>query len=338
MANTVPLGVGLYGTNGHQVQRQLEKHPSARLVATCDVPAEALPESLRGDGEVQAWQSLDGLLRDPRVDLISFCSRRRADQAKQCIAALKAGKHVYAEKPCALTEADLDAILDAAASSGRIFHEMAGTAFEEPYFSMRQVIAAGTIGNVVQVLAQKSYPWHERRPSDECVDGGLTMQVGVHAARMVEHVAGVRVEEVQAVETTLGDPAGGLGLRMAAGMLLTLENGGIASVIANYLNPKGIGRWGNEELRVFGTEGMLEATDGGTRTRLIVGKVDRGAIPTGSPKDFFSRIVDEITRGEPMPLTLEQELHPTRVVIRASECAKKRVEAPHCFSVWQART
>lgn len=46
---------------------------------------------------------------------------------------------------------------------------------------------------MVQVIAEKSYPYHERRPRDEDVDGGLILQCGVHAMRFVEHVAGACV-------------------------------------------------------------------------------------------------------------------------------------------------
>ena len=66
---------------------------------------------------------LDELLADPQVEIISLCSPRRADQARDAIRCLKAGKHVYAEKPAALTEWKLDEILTAAKESGREFHE-----------------------------------------------------------------------------------------------------------------------------------------------------------------------------------------------------------------------
>lgn len=337
MMSSVPLGVALYGKNGHQIQSLLEKHPEARVVAIAEMTRDSLPQGLRNSAEIREYPTLEGLLGDSRVDIVSFCSPRRSEQAQQCIAALRAGKHVYAEKPCALTEDDMDAILLAAKQGNRIFHEMAGTAFEHPYLAMRQIMAAGTLGTVVQVFAQKSYPWHAARPCDEDVDGGLTTQAGVHAVRMIEHVAGVRVASVQAMQTTLGDPAGGLGLRMAAAMLLELENGGVASVIANYLNPRGIGRWGNEELRIFGSAGMLESTDGGTRTRLVVGNEDRGALPAGESRDYFDYMIAEIRRGEPMPLTLEEELHPTRIVLQARDAALAHSQKSKSLSASQAR-
>ena len=109
---------------------------------------------------------------------------------------------------------------------------------------------------------------------------------------------------------------------MATSLVMTLENGGVASVIANYLNPKGFGRWGNEHLRIFGTLGFVEATDGGARTRLVVGEEDRGETDSSAPgKDYFDFYVDSLLNLHPMPFSLEDELHPTRMTIRA----KRRV-------------
>jgi len=312
------LGVGLFGLNGHQVHGQLANHRRAQLVATADVDGAALPPALASDGSISHYQTFDELLADARVELVVLCSRRRSDQAGQAIRAMAAGKHVYAEKPCAMREADIDDMLTVAARYGRHFHEMAGTAFEQPYRAMRRMVAEGRIGLVVQVLAQKSYPYHDRRPQDEAIDGGLIGQNAVHALRFIEHISGVQAVEITAVETALGNPVAGGGLRMASSLMMRLANGGIASAIANYLNPPGFGLWGNEMVRVFGTQGMIEATDGGRHTRAVVGAHDLGPIDTSEGSiDYFDAFVDALLDGAPMPMSLEEELHPTRMVLRA---------------------
>ncbi len=317
----MPIGVALYGDNGHQVHNELPQQPRARLVATAAFDASKLPSGL-ATGDVRHYDSLDDILRDERVDLVCLCSPRRRGQAADAMRCLQAGKHVYAEKPCAMTEKELDALIDTANRTGKRFHEMAGTAFEQPYFAMRQVVQSGVIGTVVQVLAQKSYPYHDARPQDEEVDGGLILQNGVHALRMVEHVAGVRITGISAVQTKLGNPCEGE-LHMATTMMMRLANGGVACAIANYLNPRGFGIWGNETLRIFGTLGMVEATDGGTRTRLVVGSEDRGPLDTSAnAPTYLSRLLASLTGGPPMPLSLEEELSPTRWVIRARESAR----------------
>jgi len=317
----VSIGIGIYGTNGHQIG--LVDDGLGRVVAAAALSPDALPASLPDD--IVRHQTLNDLLGDSRVELVSLCSPRRRDQAAHAIQALRAGKHVYAEKPCAMDESQLDAILRASRESGRLFHEMAGTAFGQPYFAMREVVRAGRIGEVVQVICEKSYPWHDRRPQDEEIDGGLIGQNAIHALRFVEHVAGVCVRSVEALETGMGNPVKGGGLRMAASLALQLENGGLASVSANYLNPRGTGVWGDESLRILGTLGIVESHHGGKETRLVIGGTDHGPLDISAPGiDFLSAYLRTISGHGEMPLTLEEELSPTRWVIRAKQDAARR--------------
>lgn len=310
------LRIGLYGRNGHQIQNKLNGHPDAELCAVC-FPGECpqMPENVR------VYATLEEMLADESVDLISLCSPKRADQAVDAIACLCAGKHVYAEKPAALSEAELDEILRTADETGREFHEMADSIFYEPFWSVKKIVRSGEIGEVVQVYAQKSYPSNfDKRPCDEETDGGLIRWVGIHAVRFVEHITGIFVKDVHAMETHFGS---GTGIFTAASLAMSLENGGVASIAMNYLNPKGFPGWGNETVRVFGTRGMVELTDGGKRTHLYTdcdeGEVD---VTTSDCLDYFDLLMRHFRHGDALPLNREEEFHPLRVVIRAKEAAE----------------
>jgi hypothetical protein len=135
--------------------------------------------------------------------------------------------------------------------------------------------------------------------------------------RFVEHVAGVKVAEIAAVETQLGNPGDG-DLRMATSLMIRLANGGVASVLCNYLNPPAFGPWGNETLRIFGTEGFVEAVDGGTKTRLVLNEEDRGPLDLSRPnRSYLDLYLASLTGPSLMPMALEDEVHPTRMLIRA---------------------
>ena len=317
------LGIGLYGTNGHQIDHSLVDNPRVKLVALAAYDEKYLPEVFKNDTGIRRYATLDEMLANDEVQIVSLCSSRRRDQAQDSIRCLRAGKHAYAEKPCAMTEEDLDALLEAAKSSGVVFREMGGTAFVQPFITIREIVQAGTIGEVIQVFAQKSYPNFESRPQDEDIDGGLTMQAGIHGVRMIENAACQRISEVRAFETQLCNPHPGE-LRIATSCMMRLENGGVATMLANYLNPKdGFGFWGNDQLRVFGTQGMVEAVDGATRTRLVLRDKDCGPLDLSAPGlDYLNAFFDEIEGKPTMPLSLEEELHSTRVVIQARESAR----------------
>ena len=56
------IRLGLYGSNGHQINHKLTDHPDAELVAVSKLSAAAmenLPETVR------IYESLDAMLRDP---------------------------------------------------------------------------------------------------------------------------------------------------------------------------------------------------------------------------------------------------------------------------------
>ncbi|MCL1856751.1 MAG: Gfo/Idh/MocA family oxidoreductase [Kiritimatiellaeota bacterium] len=323
------IPVGLWGSNGHQIHGVVERYPELKVVA---FGAFADDAALRAQyPEAVPCATYEALLDVPGVRLVSLCSPLRGDQAGQAIAALKRGIHVYAEKPCCTTEAELDNVIAVAATGGAIFHEQAGTVCDQPWWAMRQIAQSGQLGDIVQVVAQKSYPFQDWRPLSETVDGGLTAQSGVHALRLVEHVTGIRIATIDALETSLGETRPGSDLKMASSMMGRLDNGGLFSATANYLNQPGVGTWGNEMLRVFGTHGMLEACDGGTRTRLVLGNDDCGTLDTSAqPPDWLRCFLDQILHGTPMPFDLATELHPTRMVLRAHHAAQPEEPVPHC--------
>ncbi len=319
MSNVVK--VALHGVNGHQIQSRFPGCPGAELVGLSAFPDERVPAALAG---VPRFASLPELLAGSDAELVVLCSPRRAEQAGEAIACLEAGRHVYAEKPSALVETDLDAICAAADRSGRRYCEMGGVYGQQPYQEMRRLVQAGAIGEVVQVFSQKCYPWFDQRPADEAIDGGLLLQVGVYNARFVEHVAGRRIRAIQAVETRLGNPQPASECRMAVSMTMQLDNGGVASALANYLNPIQSRCWGYEILRLFGTAGIVESCADGGQARLLRRGQEPEALDLAAPnQDQFRLLIGNLLGQNELPMTMGDELAPTRWVIRARQASRQ---------------
>ena len=319
------LRVGIYGANGHQIWNFLEGYDRVDFVASAAVPSAKLEryEKFRNKS-LLLFDSLDDMLSSCELDLICLCSPVRREQAKDAIKVLRAGVSVYAEKPAALSEAELEEILEAAKQSKGEFHEIADSAFTEPYSTMQSLIKEGKIGKVVQIYAQKSYrKGFKNRPNDADVDGGLTRQAGIHAARFIEHVCGMRIKDVRTFETSLGAPEEKPDLITASSVIMTIENGGVASMCLNYFNPQSFNSWGNETVRAFGTAGMIEITDGGMRTHLYTDDGDEGEfVFTEEPKHFFKHLCEHLLDGTPMPFSRDEELSPLRTIIRAKEASR----------------
>jgi predicted dehydrogenase len=312
-----PLRFACWGSNGHQVSEALRSNPIAQLVAVGAMPAPDWAPDL------PVFDCLEALLKHGTADIISLCSPRRADQATDAMRCLAAGRHVLAEKPCALNECDLDRLITAARTHRVVFHEMAGTAFVHPWRALTRLIREERLGTILQISAQKSYPMHNLRPQDEDIDGGLLCQVGIHALRFIEHACGIRIAGIEAWESRHGNPIPGGNLRTSAAMLVHSKQGVIANIAINYGNPPGFGSWGDDQLRIWGTLGMAEITRGARHSRVVIGEQDHGPlIKSDSDIDWLQAMCTEIQDGSPFPISLEDELSPTRWIIRAKSTAK----------------
>lgn len=314
------IKIGIYGDNGHQITREIQNNPEINAV----IVAEACCKNEGKTGGV-IYNSLDEMLENDEIELVSLCSPKRSTQAEDAIKCLNAGKHVYAEKPCAFTLKEIEDIKEAAERNNCHFHEMAVTAFAYPYFEIMQAVKGGEIGTVINAAVQKSYPLSLNiRPQDEDIDGGLTLQVGIHAMRMIEHLTGLRITDISAFETGLGNPESG-NLKTAVSFSMLLENGATAASVANYLNPKNaLKKHGHECVRIFGDKGMIETLDGAREARIVLNSGEiRQISPSAECKSYLSQYIDALTNNAKMPFSFDEELHSLKAVIKAKEYIAK---------------
>jgi len=324
------LRMAFFGTNGHQPTGAVGSLDGVVVVGVAEMPESTLAglkeKVPNAYGQATRYESLAELLDKAKPDLISIASPRRDEQHAHTVAALEAGAHVYAEKPLATTIEGLDAIADAAYRTGRQVRSMTGMIYAPVFREIKRLVDTGSLGQVVQVLAQKSYPYHDGRPQDNGVDGGLIRQTSTHAISFVRYVTGLEFEEVFAHSTGLGNPHDGE-LQMAAQVSARLTGGALCTLVLNYCNPKGIGFWGNDQLRVHGTGGMAETMDGGTRSLLAIGegKAAALAIPemVGGYDELLREYVRHLRDGSPMLLSQRDSLAISRVAIRAQESADR---------------
>ncbi len=307
------LGIAIYGGNGHQINEDMIKEAGGVLTGICEADADKFPGAA-------VYKSAEDMLSDERVSLVSVCAPLRSEQYGIIAACLNARKHVYAEKPSVMTTEELDSLLVLADKTGLIFCEQNFVTMDVPYNKALEIVSSGVLGDIVQVFAQKSYPYGDWRPQDERKDGGLIMQNALYGLRFIEHIAGMKITALSAIETGYGNPRDG-GLMMAASIQMRLANGGIGTVVANYLNQPGTGVWGNEELRIFGTKGYL-------RTDMQNGSV---YVYTDGVQEYpFERGVRQLTvladcikAGKPYPIPPERLTHPTRLAILAKRSASE---------------
>lgn len=314
------VGIACHGLAGHQIIHCMKDLRRARLVALSGVDEEAFGE-LRNQFPVEFADahfaaSYADVLANPEVDLVSLCSDRRVDQSAQAESALDAGKHVLAEKPMATDLEALEQLREAWQASQAHLWTMTSMVYLPAVRGLKQVVDSGVLGEIVQVYAMKSYPYRDTRPQDRGVDGGI-MQSGIHAFSLIGFTTGLGFGEMVAHDTGTGNPGDGE-LQMAANVSCRLSSGALASVVCNYCNPPGIGCWGNDQIRIHGTEGMVEMVDGFTRRSLCVGDGEPTTFADDdSPPHYPQDMIDAILDGTPTLLTEEAGFDFTEAALRA---------------------
>jgi predicted dehydrogenase len=172
-------------------------YPGAELVVVAnhrEPSARAFAER-HGIPEVTTdWRSLAD--RDD-VDA-AVVATPNALHAEQSIAFLDAGKHVLVEKPMAVSLAECDAMIDAAARSGASLMVAHNWRFRDEVIAMRDRIASGALGEVVKT---RGYGVHANwGPEGWFVEpalagGGALVDMGVHAIDTARFVLGDPVPE-----------------------------------------------------------------------------------------------------------------------------------------------
>jgi UDP-N-acetylglucosamine 3-dehydrogenase len=117
MINVAILGAGFMGAAHATNYRALEGSVRVKTVASRTLErAGRIAETVGAE----ATTDLDAAIRDPEVDAVDIClpTPLHRDAAERAFAA---GKHVFLEKPIALTPEDADTIIRAAEQSGRLF-------------------------------------------------------------------------------------------------------------------------------------------------------------------------------------------------------------------------
>ena len=200
------IGVGLIGTGFMgkchamaygAVKAVFGDVPAIERVALCDVD-EVRTARLAGEfGFAKAVTNWRDLLSDPAIALISITSPNGLHR-EMAVAALEAGKHVWCEKPMALTLADAEAMTAAAARAKGQATALGYGYLRNPALQYaRTLIAEGAIGEVFDFrgsvdedyMADPDLPWSWRLTRKEAGLGTLG-DLTVHLVSLAQELMG----------------------------------------------------------------------------------------------------------------------------------------------------
>ncbi len=202
------------------------------LVAAADPRSEAR-QQFTGDFPGKAYETAEELCSDPTVEAV-YVATPHQHHARHAILAAQHGKHLLIEKPLALTLDDCEAITQAARVAGVYLIVGHSHSFDAPVQQLRAFVLSGAFGAVrmINAINYTDYLYRPRRPEelDTVRGGGAVYNQAAHQVDIVRFVAGAQVTSVRAL-TGAWDRARPTEGAYAA--LLTLANGGFASLTYN---------------------------------------------------------------------------------------------------------
>ncbi|MCC9054484.1 Gfo/Idh/MocA family oxidoreductase [Microbacterium sp. F2E] len=151
-------------------------------------------------GIAHAHGSYEALVADPEVDIVYVASPHSHHLAHATLA-LEAGKHVLIEKAVTLDADEAIALRDLAASRGLLVMEAMWTRYLPHMVRIREIVAAGTLGEVRTVIAD-----HTQRISDDPahrlnaleLGGGALLDLGIYPVSFAVDILGP-IESARAV-------------------------------------------------------------------------------------------------------------------------------------------
>lgn len=204
------------------------------------------------------------VLADPEIDAVLICSSTDT-HSPISVEAIKAGKHVFCEKPIDHDVAKIKEVMDALKDSKVKYQVGFNRRFDHNFEAVRKAVADGKIGDthIIKITSRDPEP-----PCAEYVkvSGGMFLDMTIHDFDMVRFLAGCNAEEVYVEAAVLVDPAiGEAGDVDTAVITLKMENGAIAVIDNSRKAAYGY----DQRAEVFGSEGMVAVANDSSSSAVI---------------------------------------------------------------------
>ncbi|HEY6630824.1 MAG TPA: Gfo/Idh/MocA family oxidoreductase [Rhizobiaceae bacterium] len=115
----IGVAVAGYGYWGPNLVRNLYETPGVRLIAVCDLKKERLATVSSRYPSVTITDDFEELLHNPAVDAVAIATPV-STHFRLAMSALRAGKHIFVEKPMAATSEEAQLLVDEAERRGLV--------------------------------------------------------------------------------------------------------------------------------------------------------------------------------------------------------------------------
>jgi predicted dehydrogenase len=265
-----PLNIGIIGVGNISTQyfAEFPKLPGLKLIAVADMN-EARAAEVAAEHGVESL-SVDALLADDRIEAVLNLTIPAA-HVEIATRALKAGKHVYGEKPLALDPVEAAPMLELARERGLRVGSAPDTVLGTGVQTARHLLDTGAIGDAVAAAVHWSAPGHEAwHPAPQFYyqpGGGPLFDMGPYYLTSlvtlfgpVLRVSGVATRSARQRTVATGDQAGAaipVNIDTHVSAILEHANGVTSTVTVSFEV------WASRTplFEVYGTAGTISVAD-----------------------------------------------------------------------------
>lgn len=316
------IGAGRIGrVHGESITRYVK---GAEVKAIADIYLNDEVKAWAKELEIpEVYTDYHRILDDPEIKAVLICSSTNT-HSKISIEAIKAGKHVFCEKPIDHDVARIKEVIRELSKSNVKYQVGFNRRFDHNFKAVKKAVEEGKIGqpHILKITSRDPNP-----PSIDYVkvSGGIFLDMTIHDFDMVRYLLGSEVTEVYAVGAVLVDKAiGEVGDVDTAIITMKLENGALA-VIDN--SRKAVYGY-DQRAEVFGSKGQIAVTNDTSSTAVLSN--DSGVIAE-KPLYFFlerymqayteeiSKFVDAIVNDTDVPVNADDGLKPVLIGLAAKK-------------------
>jgi predicted dehydrogenase len=249
VVNVAVVGAGFFG-EFHA--RAYSENRNARLVAVVDVDAERARRVAEKYGAEKWFESIYDMLDGCEVDAVSIATPEQHHR-EPAVAAAKAGKDIFVEKPLAHSLEDGEAIVQEARANG--VHLMVGfiMRFDPRYAQGKERVERGEVGEVTSIWGRRIT--NRVTPSRVAGWSHPLFYVGIHDIDMMRwYVEDEAAEVYGAISSKVFAKVNAPDVVMG---IIKFRNGAVGGLEINWALPTTWTRLLESRLHVVGTKGAV---------------------------------------------------------------------------------
>lgn len=268
------------------------------------------------------------ILEDKEIDAVLICSSTDT-HSKIALEAIKAGKHIFCEKPIDHDVNKIKEVIKALEGSRVKFQVGFNRRFDHNFVAARKAVEEGKVGaiNILKITSRDP----AAPPLDYIkVSGGIFLDMTIHDFDMVRYISGAEVEEVFAMGDALTDKNIALAGDIDTAIITLKLSDGSLAVIDNCRRAC----YGyDQRLEIFGSKGRAFINND-TQTSLKIQNKD-GVVGENPLYFFLERymqayveeiraFIEAIEEDKDVPVNVYDGLQPVLIGLAAQKSLKEK--------------